>query len=416
MAYSAEIIAVGTEILLGDIANTDAQTVSQGLSQLGINVYYHTVVGDNPNRLKAAVAIAKERADIIITTGGLGPTYDDLTKQTLAECFNLELKLDEKQLDKIKDFFAKMGREMTDNNIQQAMLPEGCTVLENEWGTAPGCAFCADGVHVLMLPGPPKECVPMMKYRAMPYLEKLSEGVIASHNVRIIGMGESSVESMLRESMEKMENPTLAPYAKEGEVLLRVTGKAETREKADEMTAPVIEKLKELFGDLIYGIDVEALEHSVVNLLKEKGLTLATAESCTGGIVSQKITNVPGASECYVGGVCSYTNRLKMVLLGVGESVLEKYGAVSKQCAEQMAQGAAEYLGADIGVSVTGIAGPDGGSEEKPVGTVYIAVYSKGICWCKRINQVGDRQRVRNAAALKALDMVRKFVGSIYAD
>jgi len=410
MAYSAEIIAVGTELLLGDIANTDAQTVSQGLSELGINVYYHTVVGDNPARLKAAVAIAKERADIIITTGGLGPTYDDLTKQTLAECFGLELELHEEELEKIRGFFKKVGREMTPNNEQQAWLPKGCTVLRNDWGTAPGCAFYADGVHVLMLPGPPRECVPMMRERAMPYLAKLGDGVIVSHNIRIIGMGESAVEAKLREQMEKMENPSLAPYAKEGEVLLRVTGKAANYDEADALTRPVIEQLREIFGQLIYGIDVEGLEYAVVNLLRERGLTLTTAESCTGGLVSQKLTNVPGASRVFLGGAVTYTNKLKSELLGVGERIFEKYGAVSKQCAEQMARGAAEYLGADIGVAITGIAGPDGGTEEKPVGTVYIAVYSGGVCWCKRLNWTGERARIRNSAALNALDMVRKFI------
>lgn len=415
MAYCAEIIAVGTELLLGDIANTDAQTVSQGLSELGINVFYHTVVGDNPARLKQAVEIAKSRADIIITTGGLGPTYDDLTKQMLAECFGLPLELDEAQLVKLKSYFEKIGREMTPNNEQQVWLPKGCTVLENDWGTAPGCAFFADGVHVLMLPGPPRECVPMMRERAMPYLEKLSDGVIVSHNIRIIGMGESSVESKLREQMEKMENPSLAPYAKEGEVLLRVTGKAESREAADALTKPVVEKVQGIFGQLVYGVDVANLEDAVIALLKEKGLTLATAESCTGGLVSQKLTNVPGASEVYVGGVCSYTNELKMQLLGVSKHILDTCGAVSKPCAEQMARGAALNLGADIAVSVTGIAGPGGGTEEKPVGTVFVSVYSGGVHWTRKLNHQGwDRARIRNVSALTALDMVRRFVENSY--
>lgn len=411
MAYRAEIIGVGTELLLGDIVNTDAQTVSLALSELGINVYYHTVVGDNPERLRQAVAIAKERADVIITTGGLGPTYDDLTKQTLAECFGLKLALDAAQLKKIQGYFDRLGKTMTKNNEQQAWLPEGCTVLENDWGTAPGCAFCADGVHVVMLPGPPRECVPMMRERAMPYLAQLSDGVIASHNIHIIGIGESAVEDQLRTVAERMENPTLAPYAKEGEVLLRVTGKAETRAAADAMTLPVIRQVKELFGQYVYGVDVQSLEHAVVELLKKHGLTLATAESCTGGLVSGKITNVPGASDCYVGGVCSYTNALKESLLGVSRRTLERDGAVSRACAEQMARGAAERLGADIGVSVTGIAGPGGGTAEKPVGTVYLAVYCRGINWCKCIHQSnGDRARVRHIAALNALDMVRRFV------
>ena len=243
MSLSAEIIAVGTEILLGEITNTDAVTVARALSELGINAYYQTVVGDNPDRLYDVIMTAKKRADIIITTGGLGPTFDDLTKQVAARAFGKELVLNEEELEKIKGYFARLGRTMTENNARQAYLPEGCTVFRNDWGTAPGCAIEDGGKILIMLPGPPRECRPMVKYRMVPYLKKLSDSHLVSHSIRIYGMGESSVEDKIASFAEEMTNPTLAPYAKDGEVLLRVTGKAETEDAADAITRPVIEKV-----------------------------------------------------------------------------------------------------------------------------------------------------------------------------
>ncbi len=410
MSYSAEIIAVGTELLLGNTLNSDAQMVSQALSELGINVYYHTVVGDNPERLRAAVTLAKSRADILLTTGGLGPTFDDLTKQTLAACFGKKLVLHEEELAKIQAYFARIGRVMTKNNEQQAWLPEGCEVLDNPWGTAPGCAFEAEGKHVIMLPGPPRECRPMMYERAVPYLKRLSDAAIVSHQIRIFGMGESGVEDKIRPIAEHMQNPTLAPYAKEGQVLLRVTGKAESEAAADALTQPVVHQVCEMLGDVVYDIDSPSLEDTVVRRLREHGLTLATAESCTGGLLSKKITDIPGSSEVFPGGVCSYSNRAKELMLGVPHAVLEEHGAVSRECAMEMARGAALMFGADIGVSVTGIAGPDGGTEEKPVGTVYVALAANGMCWCKCLHHQRDRGSVRNMAALTALDMVRRYI------
>ena len=255
MSHTVELLSVGTELLLGNIANTDAQMLSQGLSALGLNVYYHTVVGDNPQRAREAVAIAKKRADIIITTGGLGPTCDDLTKNVLADAFGKKLVFHEASAERIRSFFDRIGRTMTDNNLQQAMLPEGCTVLDNDWGTAPGCAFEAEGVHVIMLPGPPSECRPMFYERAVPYLARFSEGVIASHTLKLFGIGESSMEAQLREQMNVMSNPTLAPYAKEGECELRVTAKAATMEQAQALLLPAVEQLKGHFGPLVYGVD-----------------------------------------------------------------------------------------------------------------------------------------------------------------
>ncbi len=412
MNLTAEIIAVGTEILLGNIANTDAQDVSNALSELGINVYYHTVVGDNPQRVREAVDIAKRRADIIITTGGLGPTYDDLTKQTLAECFGKELYFDEESAQRIRDLFAKRlhGAPMTENNLQQAYLPVGCTVFENSCGTAPGCAFEADGTHVLMLPGPPSECRAMIKTGLLPYLKKLSGLEIRSHNIRIFGMGESSVEDKLRSLMTELDNPTLAPYAKEGEVLLRVTAKAASDEEADAMMKPVIEKVKETIGDFIYGIDTESLEETVSNILRERGLTMAAAESCTGGLVAKRMTDISGASQVFLGGAVTYSNSAKANILGVSEESLEKYGAVSEQVAIEMAKGAKEKFGTDIAVSLTGVAGPDSDDRGNPVGLVYIGLACGDDAICRKVFCGSPRSRCRTMAANYALDTVRRYI------
>ena len=317
MSHTVEILSVGTELLLGNIANTDAQMLSQGLSELGLNVFWHTVVGDNLQRAEEAVALAKQRADIIITTGGLGPTCDDLTKNVLAEAFGKKLVFDEGSAERIRSYFQRTGRPMTDNNLQQAMLPEECTILENDWGTAPGCAFEAEGCHVIMLPGPPSECRPMFQYRAKPYLLSLSEGVIASHTIKLFGIGESSMEAQLRDQMNAMSNPTLAPYAKEGECELRVTAKAATDAEAQALLQPTVEQVKKLFGDKVYGVDVPSLEYVVIQALKTKDLTLGVAESCTGGLIAKRLTDVPGASAVFKGGVVSYTNEVKEKLNGL---------------------------------------------------------------------------------------------------
>ncbi|MBS7224217.1 MAG: competence/damage-inducible protein A [Clostridiaceae bacterium] len=405
---NAELIAVGTEILLGDIVNTDAQVISQGLSELGINVYYQTVVGDNPQRLERAIREAKDRADIIITTGGLGPTLDDLTKETLASVFGKKMELHQPSLDRITEFFRKIGREMTPNNEKQAWLPEGCTVFVNEWGTAPGCGFEADGKHVLMLPGPPRECTPMWEHCAKPYLYPLAGGCIVSHSVRVFGLGESAMEDRLHDLMATMTNPTIAPYAKTSECFARVTAMADTEEEAEQLLTPVVDQVVEMLGADVYGVDVDSLEQVVGNGLREHGITLAVAESCTGGLLSKRITDLPGASDYYLGGVCSYSNDAKMKLLGVKKETLDEFGAVSAQTAEEMAAGAAKVLGADIGVGITGIAGPGGATEDKDVGLVYISVYFKGELITRKTNSSLGRDRVRNQAASTALDLIRR--------
>jgi len=410
MSYTAEIIAVGTELLLGNVANTDAQDVSRVLSGLGINVFFHTVVGDNPERMIKAVEIAKSRSDIIITTGGLGPTFDDITKQTLAKAFGKKLVFNEAEADKIRSFFEKRVPpvKMTENNLRQAELPEGCTVFDNGVGTAPGCAFEAEGKHVLMLPGPPRECRAMLKACVEPYLQKLSNEQIHSQNIHIFGLGESAVEEKLRPLMENLHNPTLAPYAKDGEVMLRLTAKASSKQQADELMAPILAQVKETLGDIIYGINTDSLENTVVTLLKEKGLTLATAESCTGGLLSKRLTDIPGVSSVYLGGVTAYSEHAKAELLGIDPDLIQKFNAVSSEVALAMANGVRLKLGADIGIGITGIAGPGSDSSGQKPGTVFIALTSKEISICKQPALFHDRDRIRTGAANHALDMIRR--------
>ena len=407
----AELIAVGTELLLGNIANTDAQILSEKLSALGITVLHHTVVGDNPERLAEALETARRRADIIITTGGLGPTYDDLTKQTICRTFGRELELHQDILEEIRTWFeTKLGKRMPENNVQQAMLPVNCTVFDNPVGTAPGCAFQEGGVHVLMLPGPPFECRYMFDNRARQYLEKLTDGVIVSHEIKIFGMGESSVEEALREPMTRLTNPTLAPYAKLNECMVRATAKAETREAAEALLKPLVAQVLETLGDVVYGVDVESLEQVVSAALLERGLTLSAAESCTGGLIAKRMTDLPGASKVFRGGVVSYTNGVKAGVLGVDGDLLERYGAVSEETARAMAEGCRRVCGSDLAVSVTGVAGPDADDRGTEVGTVYIALAARERTICKKLacGRGRGRDRVRSAAASNAFDLIRR--------
>ena len=419
MSHTVEILSVGTELLLGNIANTDAQTLSQGLSELGLNVYYHTVVGDNPQRAREAVAIAKKRADIIITTGGLGPTCDDLTKNVLAEAFGKKLVFDEPSAERIRSYFAKTKRPMTDNNLQQAMLPEGCTVLANDWGTAPGCAFQAEGVHVIMLPGPPSECRPMFQYRAKPYLQSLSEGVIASHTLKLFGIGESAMEAQLRDQMNAMSNPTLAPYAKEGECELRVTAKAPTDAEAQALLKPTVEQVKALFGSKVYGVDVSSLEEVVEGLLREKGMTIGVAESCTGGLMAKRLTDVAGASQVFLGGIVSYTNQVKAGMLHVPQHLLDQFGAVSPEVALAMAEGARKALGCDIALATTGVAGPAKDDWDNEVGTMFVAIATPDGTHVRplKLGSRPVRARLRTQTAHHAFDLARRYLtGLPYED
>lgn len=408
---NAEIISVGTELLLGQVVNTDTAIVAQELSALGINLLYSAVVGDNVERLRHAVDTAISRSELLIMTGGLGPTTDDLTKETTAACAGKKLVLHQPSLERIQNYFNE--KHVSENQEKQAWLPEGCTVFQNDNGTAPGCAFQAQsGCTVIMLPGPPSELEPMLKNYVVPFLKKGQEHVIVSHNVHIYGRGEAPVAQLLDDLMNG-ENPTLAPYAKEGECYMRVTAKAPTVEEADEMCRPLIEEIRRRVGDFVYSVDVESLEELVVGELAAQGKTLATAESCTGGLLSKRITDVAGASAVFHMGVVTYANQAKEDLLGVSHETLERWGAVSAQTAREMAQGIVRRSQADLGIGITGIAGPDGGTAEKPVGLIYIALSDGECTWVTKRHPIGrtkSRAWHRHCAASQALDMVRRYL------
>lgn len=412
-SYDTEIISVGTELLLGHVTNTDARDISEMLSKIGINVKYHTVVGDNPERLRKCVETAKSRADIIITTGGLGPTCDDLTKQILAEAFGLRLVENKAEREGLYDYI-RYGKKFTDNNFTQAMLPEGCTVFHNNCGTAPGCGFEKDGKIVVMIPGPPKECNAMFRESALPYLRKLSEELIVSHSVRIFGLGESSVDDIFAEEMNRMTNPTMAPYAKECDCLLQITAKAKSVDEAEKMIAPVMEHVMQRLGDVVYGVDVECIEESVIKLLREKNMTFSAAESCTGGELAKRFTDMPGASAFFKGGVVTYTNEAKAKLLGIDPALIEEKGAVSYEVAKAMAENVRALLGTDIGVGVTGLAGPDGDGVHE-VGTVFVSLAVEGETFVKELHMGAMRTRsfIRRMAGNHIYDMMRRLLSGI---
>lgn len=416
---SAEILCVGTELLLGDIVNTNAAFLSQKLAELGICVYRHTAVGDNPARLKAALERALSEVDMVITSGGLGPTYDDLTKETVAEYFGRGMYMDTHSLERIEDFFAKTGRKMTENNRKQAMMPKGAVVFDNDYGTAPSLALCGgedNAKTVIMLPGPPNEIVPIFNEKVVPYLLGRTDKVILSRNIQIFGMGESLLESYIGDIMKNSSNPTVAPYCKSGEVRLRVTALADSEDEARVLCDGMVEKISATeVGKHIYGVDVDSIEAAVVATLKEKGLTLACAESCTGGLVGKRITDVSGASEVFLGGCITYANEIKVKLLGVREETLRRYGAVSEQTATEMAAGVRRALGADIGVSVTGIAGPGGGTNEKPVGTVFVGISSRLGEQVRKLSLSSMRSRtfIRDVSVSNVMDMILKLCREI---
>ena len=410
---TCEIISVGTEILLGDILNTDAQFLSIQLALMGISVLHQTTVGDNPERLREALGIAASRNDIIITSGGLGPTPDDLTKEICCEFFSKKCVLHRESLERMSSYFASKGLEMTENNKKQAMLPTDCTVFPNDNGTAPGCAIEKDGKHIIMLPGPPGELKPMFFKSAAKYLKRFSDKTIISHSIRTFGIGESAMAQKVNDLFDG-SNPTLAPYAKNGEALLRVTAMAQSKEDAEKLCAPIIKEVSKRLDGLIYGIDVPNIETAVVNMLKEKHLKLATAESCTGGYIGKRITDIPGSSDVFECGIISYSNEIKANVLGVSRDDLQKYGAVSEQVAKQMAIGALKVSGADIAVSVTGIAGPGSDGTDKPVGLSYIGIAAKDFVYAKKLvtgkKNDGCREYNRYVSASNALNLVRLYL------
>ena len=408
---NAEILTVGTELLLGDILNSNSQFLSREMAAYGIDILYQSTVGDNRERLKSALELALGRCNMVIVTGGLGPTEDDLTRETVAEYFNLPLELHEESERRIREYFEATGREYAENNKKQAMLPQGCVVFPNDHGTAPGCAVEKYGQRVILLPGPPRELVPMFTEYVVPYLSERCDSTIHSHTVGIFGIPESVVDERLHDLMQA-QNPTLAPYAKDGEVVLRITAKAETVEQADALCEPIIAEIRERLGAAVYGVDAGNLQKVVVSLLKEKGLKIATAESCTAGMLSERLTEVSGVSEVFECGVAAYSKEIKHQVLGVPESVLKEKGAVSPETAAAMAIGARRVGEATIGIGITGVAGPDP-SEGKEVGTVYVALADDRRVWVKKVfagHGEGDREHIRYVATSHALDMARRYL------
>lgn len=411
---NAEILCVGTELLLGEVVNTNAAYISRELARLGISVYHTSVVGDNPKRLADAVKTALENADLLVLSGGLGPTYDDLTKETVANTLGLPMIRDENILLEIENHFQSSGRIMPKSNEKQADIPLGAIALKNRTGTAPGIFIEKDKKVVVLLPGPPFELIPMFEEFVFPRLREMSDKVLVSHNIHIMGMGESEVEDYLIDIMKSSTNPTLAPYAKEGEMRLRVGALAHTEEEGEKMCAEMIEKVKSSpVGEHIYAIDAELIEKLVVQLLKEKGLTLSCAESCTGGYFGKRITDIAGASSVFKGGFITYSNEAKVELLGVNPQTLEKYSAVSPEVAEEMANGARIKLKTDIAVSITGEAGPVADPLTKQsVGTVFIGISTKEKTFSLKINiaRQRDREYIRRVASSRAMKEIIKIL------
>ena len=414
---NAEILCVGTELLLGDTVNTNAAFIARELAALGIGCYYQSVVGDNPGRLKESVELALRRADMVITTGGLGPTYDDITKETVAAYFGLEMELHQPSLDNIKAMFKRFGRAFTKNNEKQAYMPGGATVFANDRGTAPGLAIEGGGKIAIMLPGPPSEMSAMFERKVRPFLQERTDKIFLSSTVHLFGIGESAVETALHDAMLERTNPTVAPYAKPGEVQLRVTAAACDKQQAQKMLAPAVKEIQALLPDYVYGVDVGDMQTALVHRLTEKKLTIAVAESCTGGGIASRLTDPPGASNALLCGVVSYSNQSKIDLLGVREETLQAHGAVSGQTALEMARGARSISGADIGLSVTGIAGPGGGTDEKPVGLVFVACTGP---WGEKVLELrlsrgygNERELIRRLACLNAMNLVLRELGKL---
>ena len=406
---TAEIICVGTELLLGNIVNTNAAFLSEKLAYLGINCYFQTVVGDNRDRLLSVINTALSRADILIFSGGLGPTEDDLTKETVAEALGKKLIRDKWAEQEIADYFALRGRIPTDNNWKQADVIEGCEILYNKNGTAPGIFVSEGEKTVILLPGPPLELKSMFTDSVMPKLQQKCGQVFYSQTVKIVGPGESSVETQILDMLNTQENPTIAPYAKTGEVHLRVTARAKDEKEAREKTAPVVEELYRRFGKAVYTTDAdETLEMALTKLLIKKKYTMTTAESCTGGMIAARMVNAPGVSAVLKSGFITYANEAKEELLGVSHDTLEKFGAVSRETAEEMAEGAVKPAHTDAAIAVTGIAGPDGGTKEKPVGLVYIGVNVRGNVEVREYHFSGSRQKIRESVTAAALTFLRE--------
>ena len=372
------ILTVGTEILFGQIVNTNAAFLSQELQNMGYDVMYHYSVGDNPGRLKELIAFAFHDCDLILTTGGLGPTQDDLTKEVIAEAMGDVIVENEECMKALLDNYQRAGRPMTPNNLKQAYMPPRARVLPNDSGTAPGFTLEKDGKLIISMPGPPREMKRMFELQVKPILESMQDSVIYYRIIRTFGLGESSMETVLLPLIDGQTDPTIATYAKEGECSLRIAAKRKAKEEAIAAVDRMTEEVNQLIGEYIYSYDDEELVDVVGKLLLEKHITISCAESCTGGLFAAALTDIPGISEVFERGIVTYSNRAKIEELGVKAETLDKFGAVSPETACEMAAGLAEKTGSDLCISVTGIAGPGGGTAEKPVGLAYIGIAYKG--------------------------------------
>jgi len=406
----AELICVGTELLMGQILNTNAHFIAKELAPSGIDMYHQVVVGDNPKRLTEAVHTALSRADVVLLSGGLGPTDDDLTKETVAEALGKELVLFDREWEKIVSYFNSKGRTVAPNNKKQAMFPRDAIILSNPNGTAPGCIMEAEGKAAILMPGPPRELQPMFLNHVMPYLLEKSGHRLYSREIRIFGMGESDVAYRLDDLFKHQTNPTIAPYAKTSEVTLRITARCRDDVEGETLVSPMIKTIQETLGDVVYDTNGRELAEVCHHALIDAGKTLAVAESCTGGRLADALINYPGSSAYFIEGDVTYSNDAKMRRLGVRKETLDTVGAVSEACAREMAEGARRAANADFALSTTGYAGPDGGEPDKPVGTVFVALASKDGTLVKRLNLFGDRDRIRHAAMLHALDLLRRNI------
>ena len=407
----AEILAVGTEILLGDIINTNAQFISKELASLGIDVYRQEVIGDNEDRLLEAIEEIFYRSDILICTGGLGPTEDDLTKETICKYFNADLELHEESLEELKNYYKRLDRPMTESNLKQVYFPKESKVLSNPNGTAPGMILEKNDKVAVILPGPPREMKPMFLNYVKAYLKDIGNGVIISEVLRVLGVGESTSANMIKDFINNGVNPTVAPYAKEDDVIFRITARGKSEEEGRKLIAPVKEEIKRVFNLDCYGEGEElTIEEVLGKLLVDRKLTISTAESCTGGMIASRLINYPGISEVFLEGAVTYSNEAKERTLNVKKKTLDTYGAVSEETAKEMAIGISKRTGSDISVVTTGIAGPGGGSEEKPVGLVYIGLYYKGNVKAFKYIFNGNRHNVRTKATVTALDLVRREI------
>ena len=409
----AEIVAVGTELLMGQVLNTDAQYIARRLSELGVTLHRQVVVGDNPARIREAIHTAIGRADVVITTGGLGPTADDITKETCAEALGLPMERSPEAEKQVRGWFERNNYPMTENNLRQADFAKGAIILENHNGTAPACIVEKDGKAVINLPGPPRELMPLFAESVAPYLAKRSGAVIVSRYMRVFGMGESAVESRLHVMMENSLNPTVAPYCSTGEVQLRLTVRVAHESEAAALLDPAEREIRARLGNVVYAVtdDPEyTMEQALVKALCAAKKTMVTAESCTGGMIASKIVNVSGASDVFLEGCVTYSNAAKMRTLGVKAETLEKFDAVSRETALEMAEGARRRADADYAVSVTGLAGPGGSTPEKPVGTVWLGLATREGVQARLLQLHGNRERIRTLAALNAMHWVLETV------